>query len=78
MPRIRCHYLDCALLDDGYCSAAQVEFDPDSGCLTYSPSTDMSSDEDWDEEDEELEEWDEMDSDDDEDDSWIDNDEDDY
>jgi hypothetical protein len=79
MPRIRCHYLDCALLDDGYCSAAQVEFDQDSGCLTYSPNADVSTDEDWDEEEEELEEWDEMDSEDDDDeDLWMDDDDDEY
>ncbi len=29
MPKIRCHYLDCAFLDEGYCSAAAVEVDPD-------------------------------------------------
>lgn len=79
MPRIRCHYLDCALLDEGYCSAAQVEFDPDSGCLTYSPNADVNTDEDWDEEEEELEEWDEMESDDDEDDDiWADDEKDEF
>jgi len=35
MPRIRCHYEDCAYLKDRYCVAAAVELDPDSGCLTY-------------------------------------------
>jgi len=34
MPKIRCHYNDCAFLDDGYCSAALVEINPDNGCLT--------------------------------------------
>ena len=38
MPRIKCHYLDCVFLDEGYCSAAAVEVDPDAGCTTYSPS----------------------------------------
>ena len=38
MPRIRCHYTDCVFIDDGYCSAAAVEFDPDTGCATYSPA----------------------------------------
>jgi len=33
MPRIRCHYLDCVFLDDGYCSAAAIEIDPDVGCM---------------------------------------------
>ena len=75
MPRIQCHYLDCIFLDESYCSAAAVEFDPDSGCITYSPNAEAAAEEDWDEE-EELEEWDEMDDEDDEDDSWMDDDED--
>ena len=37
MPRIRCHYTDCIFVDEGYCSAAAVELDPDTGCATYSP-----------------------------------------
>lgn len=59
MPRIRCHYIDCAFLDDGYCSAAAVEVDPDAGCMTYSPSAESTGGDDWDDEDEleELEEW---------------------
>lgn len=58
MPRIRCHYLDCAFLDDGYCSAGMVEIDPDSGCATYSPIAGTETEDEWDEE-EELEEWEE-------------------
>ena len=38
MPRIKCHYIDCVFVDEGYCSAALVEIDPDTGCDTYSPS----------------------------------------
>jgi len=30
MPRIKCHYIDCVFVDEGYCSAAAVEFDPDT------------------------------------------------
>jgi hypothetical protein len=72
MPRIRCHYLDCIFLDEGYCSAAAVEIDPDTGCATYSPSEDVA-DEDW--EEEELEEWeDEGEEEDDE--LWLDDDDD--
>lgn len=69
MPRIRCHYLGCSFLDDGYCSAAAVEIDPDAGCMTYSPNAEVSSDDDWNE-DEELEEWDELEEDEDEDEIW--------
>jgi hypothetical protein len=75
MPRIRCHYLDCAFLDDNYCSAAAVEIDPDAGCMTYSPLTESPAEDEWDEE-EELEEWEELDEEEDEDDDlWLDEDE---
>jgi hypothetical protein len=35
MPRIRCHYTDCAFIQNGYCNATSVELDPDEGCMTY-------------------------------------------
>jgi hypothetical protein len=71
MPRIKCHYIDCVFVDEGYCSAAAVEFDPDTGCNTYSASEESAAkDDDWDEEDE-TEDWDEEDSDE-EDDDWLD------
>ncbi len=57
MARIRCHYMDCVFLDDGYCTAAAVEIDPDSGCATYTPTEDISEEE-W-EEEKEFDEWDE-------------------
>jgi hypothetical protein len=57
MPRIRCHYTDCVFLDENYCGAAAVEFDPDTGCATYSPSEGAAvAGEEW---DNELEEWEE-------------------
>ena len=67
MPRIKCHYMDCVFLDEGYCSAAAVEIDPDTGCVTYSPSGEVEAAEEWDEE--EAEEWEE-DEGDEEDDLW--------
>ncbi len=76
MPRIRCRYLDCLFLDDGYCSAAAVEIDPDTGCATYSPNEEAADKEEWDEEDE-LEEWDEEEIEDEEEDDLDDWDEDD-
>lgn len=72
MPRIRCHYLDCIFLDDGYCGAAAVEFDPDTGCGTYAPNEESAKDGDW---EEELDEWDEEEGGE-EDDDWVDEDED--
>ncbi len=67
MARIRCHYADCVFLDDGYCSAAAIELDPDTGCATYTPSEE-SAKQDWDEE--ELDEWDEDETEDEEEESW--------
>ncbi len=77
MPRIRCHYLDCVFLDEGYCSAAAIELDPDSGCMTYSPTSEVASDEDW-EEEEEMEEWEETDEEEDDEDVWLDDEDEEY
>lgn len=71
MPRIRCHYLDCIFLDEGYCSAAAVEIDPDTGCNTYSPSDEAAAADEW---EEEAEEWEEEDLEDDDDELWDDDD----
>jgi len=69
MPRIKCHYVDCVFVDEGYCSAAAVELDPDMGCATYSALDEkVKKDDGWDEEDDEIEEWEE---DDEEDDDWL-------
>jgi hypothetical protein len=79
MPRIRCHYIDCVFLDEGYCGAAAIEVDPDVGCMTYSRANDLEAEDEWEEEEEEeLEDWDDLDSDEDEDDLWLDEDDEDY
>ncbi len=72
MARIRCHYADCVFLDEGFCSAAAVEIDPDTGCATYSPSEAEAASDDWDED--EVEEWE--DDEEDEDELWLDEEED--
>jgi hypothetical protein len=59
MPRIRCHYADCVFLDEGYCAAAATELDPEEGCLTYSPSGEVSPDEAWEENEAMEEDWEE-------------------
>lgn len=74
MPRVRCHYIECVFLDDGYCGAAAVEIDPDTGCMTYSRANEMEA-EVWEDEEEELEDWDEIEADEEEDDLWLDDDE---
>ncbi|HUE99245.1 MAG TPA: hypothetical protein VMN99_08310 [Anaerolineales bacterium] len=69
MPRIKCHYADCVFLDEGYCSAAAVEIDPDTGCATYSPSEDAAAHAvEWEEED--AEEWEDDDAEDEDDELW--------
>ena len=74
MPRIKCHYIDCVFLDEGYCSAAAIEIDPDTGCATYSPSDEAA--EKWEEEEET--EWEEDESEDEEDELWDEEDEDEF
>lgn len=76
MPRIRCHYLDCVFIDDGYCGAAAIEVDPDVGCMTYSRADDLEVEDEWEEDEEnELDEWEEADEDEEEDELWLDEDE---
>ena len=74
MPRIKCHYMDCVLVDEGHCSAAAVELDPDTGCATYSPGEEAA--EVW-EEEEELDEWEDEELEDDEE-EWLDEEEDEF
>jgi len=79
MPRVRCRYVDCVFLENGYCGAAAVEIDPDEGCLTYSHIDEVPADEEWEEEEVEgvLEEDEEelYKEDEDEDDLWLEDDE---
>jgi hypothetical protein len=71
MPRIRCHYIDCVFLDDGYCGAAGVEFDPDLGCMTYKRADDIVVEDEWESDDDGLEDWEELDLEDEDDDLWL-------
>lgn len=75
MPRIRCHYLDCVFIDDGYCGAAAIELDPDVGCMTYSRADDMEVDEEWEDEEEDLDEWEDVEDEEEDDEIWLDEDE---
>ena len=75
MPRIRCHYIDCVFLDDGYCGAAAIELDPDVGCMTFSRADDLDSENEWEEEEEETDEWEEMDLDEEDEELWLDDEE---
>jgi hypothetical protein len=76
MPRIRCHYLDCVFLDDGYCGAAAIELDQDVGCMTYSRANDLGTPDEWEEEeDDAIEEWEDIEDDEEDDEIWLDEDE---
>ena len=78
MPRIRCHYLDCVLNDDGICSASAIELDPDTGCLTYSQANKLMGG-DWEDEDQDLDEdWEEMGFEDEGEDDWLDDEDDEF
>jgi hypothetical protein len=72
MPRIRCHYVDCVFLDDGYCGAAAIELDPDVGCMTFSRADDLEVEDEWEDEEDEVDEWEEIEPDEDEDELWLD------
>ena len=72
MPRIRCYYVDCVFLDDGFCSAAAIELDPDMGCGTFARANDLEVTEEL--ELDELDGWDDLDDLDDEEDLWLDDD----
>ena len=58
MTRIRCRDRGCVFNKSGVCSAEEIEYEPDAGCLTMEPRAGADDDEeDWEEEeDEELEE----------------------
>jgi len=57
MTQIRCLFLSCIHLEDSYCSAARVEFDPDEGCLTFSQLGDAEENI-WDDDLDGFDEWD--------------------
>ena len=71
MSKIRCYYFDCIFADEGFCSAAAVELDPNEGCMTFKPSSDIVPNDDWDDKTDELEKLDESDEGEDED-IWLD------
>jgi len=47
IPRIRCHYIDCVFIDDGYSGVSAIENDPDIGCMTHKSSVDTEVDDHW-------------------------------
>ena len=78
MPRIRCRYEDCVFLEEGYCGAAAIELEPDTGCLTYSRVDESESAEDEWEEDEFDEEEEELYDEEEDEDLWDEDDDEEY
>ena len=78
MPRIICRYDVCVFNKDSQCTAKEIEYDPDQGCLTAQDRDEFVGilDDEWDEDeeeakDEELEEEEEIDDDEDEEDDFF-------
>ncbi len=73
MTHIICRASFCLFWEEGVCSAEEIEYEPDTGCLTFQDVGDLELDED---EDEEFDWEDEEEDDlfDDEDDDWDEDD----
>jgi hypothetical protein len=50
MTRIRCRERHCTFNKSGICSAEEIEYEPDAGCLTMEPREDIEDEEEWEEE----------------------------
>ena len=80
MTHIICRASFCLFWDEGVCSSEEIEYEPETGCMTFQDVGDLTleegEDDDWDDEDDELFDDDEdddlVDEDDDEDDDWDD------
>lgn len=57
MTRIRCRDRKCVFNKNGICSAEEIEYEPDAGCLTMEPRADAADDdEELDDDEEEMNE----------------------
>jgi hypothetical protein len=79
MTQIICRAMNCVFWEAGICSSEEIEYEPESGCLTFQDMGDLElededeEDYDWDDEDlfdeeEEEDDWEE------DDDDWVDDD----
>ncbi len=54
MTRIICRASECVYYEDGICGSEEIEYDPDTGCLTFEDVSDLPPEEeepfDWSEE----------------------------
>jgi hypothetical protein len=64
--------------DEGVCTSEEIEYEPETGCMTFQDVGDLSleddEDDDWDDEDLFDDQDDDWDDDDDDDDDWVDDD----
>jgi hypothetical protein len=78
MTHIICRAINCLFWEEGVCGSEEIEYEPDTGCLTFQDIGDLELEEeddedlDWEDEDEDLfedeeKDWDDDDWDDDED-----------
>jgi len=51
MTQVRCRQVECIYWEDGFCTAGEIELDPELGCLTMEGIEDIALDEeDWEDE----------------------------
>ena len=73
MTQIICRAMNCVFWENGVCGSEEIEYEPDSGCLTFQDMGDLELEEeddddfDWDDEEEEEDDDDLFDDDDDDD-----------
>ena len=51
MTQVRCQLDECVFWHRGFCSAEEIDLDPELGCLTLMEAADPGEDEEWNDED---------------------------
>ncbi len=78
MTHIICRASFCMFWDEGVCTSEEIEYEPETGCMTFQDVGDLSleddADDDWDDEDLFDDQDDDWEDDDDDDDDWDDDD----
>ncbi|MBI5649190.1 MAG: hypothetical protein HZC40_01895 [Chloroflexi bacterium] len=76
MTRIRCRDRQCTFNKNGVCTAEEIEYEPDAGCLTMEPRDKVADEEreDW---EDDKDDWEDADDWDEDEDDWEDDEDDD-
>lgn len=78
MTHIICRASFCMFWDEGVCTSEEIEYEPETGCMTFQDVGDLSleddEDDDWDDEDLFDDQDDDWEDDEDDDDDWDDDD----